>query len=201
MKKALFILTAFLVIIPIINNAQAEDYVKIEIPASSVDNIDVKYQKEETAATKALDATKEATNKTIKSTKKVTKKTVKATKNFTKKTVEATKELTNKTVDSTKEVIDNLNPNKPVTFEELQAQSDIKILKSERNQKKSAYNSRIKDLNAQIKAAENSTLLNEVQKQNKVYTLNKEKAALIYQRDKEINDYNLRIDRIKQKNK
>ena len=48
MKKALFILTAFLVIIPIINNAQAEDYVKIEIPASSVDNIDVKYQKEET---------------------------------------------------------------------------------------------------------------------------------------------------------
>lgn len=197
MKKTLFILTAIFTFMPIINSAEAEDYVKIEIPASSVENIDVNYQKDETAASKAIDATKEATNKTIKSTKKFTKKTVEATKGFTNKTVKATKELTDKTVDSTKEVIDNLNPNKPVTFEELQAQSDIKILKNERNQKKSAYNSRIKDLNAQIKAAENSTLLSEVQKQNKVYTLNKEKAALIYQRDKEINNYNLRIEKIK----
>ena len=58
MKKTLFILTAIFAFMPIINSAEAEDYVKIEIPASSVENIDVNYQKDETAASKAIDATK-----------------------------------------------------------------------------------------------------------------------------------------------
>ena len=74
-------------------------------------------------------------------------------------------------------------------------------MKNERNEIKAAYNSRIKDTNAQIKATQKSTTISEVQRQNKIYTLNKEKASLIEQRNAEVAKYNNKIEAIKQKNK
>ena len=225
MKKNLLMLITLISLCSLKAFAQEENMVQIEIPASNIETIDVKYEKEDSTTTKAIDATKDATKKTVEGTKNITQKTVDGTKKLTKKTVKATKNLTEKTYSkdyyleqykmlskedmavlflgkvNTKKVIDNLNPNKPITFEKLQSESDIKIIKVEKKQKKAAYNSRIKDINAQIKATEQSTILSETQKQNKIYKLNKEKAALIYQRDKEINNYNLRIERIKENNK
>ncbi len=199
MKKNLLMLITLISLCSLKAFAQEENMVQIEIPASNIETIDVKYEKEDSTTTKAIDATKDATKKTVEGTKNITQKTVDGTKKLTKKTVKATKNLTEKTVDGTKEVIDNLNPNKPITFEKLQSESDIKIIKVEKKQKKAAYNSRIKDINAQIKATEQSTILSETQKQNKIYKLNKEKAALIYQRDKEISEYNARINKIKER--
>ena len=94
-------------------------------------------------------------------------------------------------------MIDNLNPNKPVTLESLEKSATIKTLKIERDTKKAAYNSKIKDIKAQIKAAEYSTTLSEVERQNKIYMLNKEKEALTEQRDLEVKEYNNKIDEIR----
>ena len=66
---------------------------------------------------------------------------------------------------------------------------------------KSAYNSRIKDINAKKKAAEKSTTLSDVQRQSKIYSLNKEKAELAEKRDKMIERYNDEIELIKIKSK
>lgn len=187
--------------------------VTIEIPASSVDKIDVKYEKEkESKTSKAVEATKDFTDKTVKATKKGYHKSVEATKDFTdktvkatkkgyNKTVEATKDFTDKTIDSTKEAFDNLNPNKPVTLEELEVTATIKTLKNEKKEKKAAYKSRIKDIKAQITAAEASTTITEVQRQNKIYTLNREKEALENQLDLAMLEYDNKIKKLKTKNK
>ena len=216
MKKTLLVLTIILYIIgfsTINANAESEPTVKIEIPAASVDKIDVKYEKESPSATeKAINATKDATDKTLKATKKATKrtievtkdatdKTVKATKKATKKTIKATKDVTNKTVEETKDFVENLNPNREVTAEGLENEATIRTLKNERNELKAAYNSRIKDINARIKATEKSTKLSDVQKQSQIYSLNKQKKDLISQRDKAVERYNHKIDLQKQKNK
>lgn len=226
MKKILFslaILTLLTGLSTAITKAQ-EDVVTIEVPASELSKIDVNYtQKTPTKTEKAIDATKSATKKTVEATKettskavtatrKATKKTVEATKSFTnktvegtkdvtKKSVEATKNFTNKTVEGTKDAIDNLNPNKPVTLEGLETKAEIKTLKSERNELKSAYNSRIKDINAKIKATEKSNTLSDVQRQSKIYSLNKEKADLVDKRDKMVERYNDEIELIKIKSK
>lgn len=198
--------------------------VTIEIPASSVDKIDVKYEKEKESKTnKAVEATKDFTDKTVKATKKGYHKSVEATKDFTDKTVkatkkgykktvdstkkgyhksvEATKEFTDKTIDSTKDAFENLNPNKTVTLEELEIEAAIKTLKNEKKEKKNAYKSRLKDINAQIKAAEYSTTITEVQRQNKIYTLNREKEALENQLDLAMLEYDNKINQLKLKNK
>ncbi len=194
-------------------NAEEESTVKIEIPASSIDKIDVKYEKQSPSATeKAITATKKATDKTVKATKKATKKTIevtkdatdktiKATKKATNKTVEATKNFTDKTVEETKDFVDSLNPNREITAQGLENEATIKTLKNERNELKSAYNSRIKDLNARIKATEKSTTISDVQRQNQIYSLNKQKNDLITQRDKAIEKYNHKIELQKKKNK
>lgn len=226
MKEILFslaILTLLTGLSTAIAKAQ-EDVVTIEVPASELSKIDVNYtQKTPTKTEKAIDATKSATKKTVEATKettskavtatkKATKKTVEATKSFTnktvegtkdvtKKSVEATKNFTNKTVEGTKDAIDNLNPNKPVTLEGLETKAEIKTLKSERNELKSAYNSRIKDINAKIKATEKSNTLSDVQRQSKIYSLNKEKADLVDKRDKMVERYNDEIELIKIKSK
>ncbi len=188
-----------------------EPVVKIEIPASSVNTIDVKYEKQDTSAiSKVKETTKETTDKTIKATKKATKKTVNATKkaaktttektkDVTDKTVKATKDFTDKTVDSTKELIEELNPNKPVTLEGLELDAQIKTLKNEKKELKAAYNSRIKDINAKIKATGKSTLISDVQKQNKIYTLNKQKKELEIQRDTAMQKYDAEIAKLKTK--
>ena len=132
-------------------------------------------------------------------TKKAANKTVSATKGATKKTVDATKDFTEKTVDGAKDIFNNLNPNKPVTLEELETKSQIRILKNERKGLKSAYNSRIKDIDAKIKATENATNLSTTQKQNRVHTLNKEKLDLINKRDTAMEKYDKRIKAVKEK--
>ena len=213
MKKAILSLLCF-GLLACISTANAEEKtVTIEVPASSLEKIDVKYEtKTPTKTEKAIDATKDATDKTIKATKNATKKTVDATKDFTdkavkstkeatRKTVDATKDFTDKAVENTKEILDNINPNRPVTLEGLEAKAEIKTLKGERDELKAAYNSRIKDINAKIKAAKKSTTLSDVQRQSKVYTLNKEKSELINKRDKMIERYNDEIDLIKIKSK
>lgn len=194
MKKIIFgiVISAFFINYYIDEVKAAEPVVTIEIPASEVNSIDVKYEKPKTTTpsktSKAMTATKDAADKTVSATKKATQKTVTATKDFTEKTV-----------DGAKDVINNLNPNKPVTLEELENESQIRILKNERKGLKSAYNSRIKDLDAKIKAAEKSTTLSSTQKQNTVHSLNKEKINLINQRDKAIEKYDKRIEAVKAK--
>ena len=76
MKKR-FIYFIALAIITGVSNVQAsyadnqQPMVTIEIPASSVDKIDVKYEKEKESKTnKAIEATKDFTDKTVKATKK-----------------------------------------------------------------------------------------------------------------------------------
>lgn len=201
-----------------------EPMIKIEIPASEINKINVNYTTqsqsqtntakvfENTKATtkKAVDNTKEFTDKTIKTTKNAatksakdtktaTNKAITTTKSATNKAVTATKNATQKTVDGTKDIIDNINPNKPVTKAGLEAEATIKTLKNERNQIKSAYNSRIKDINAKIKATENSTAINDTQRQSRIYSLNKEKAALVNERNEYVEKYNKRIEAAKAK--
>ena len=174
--------------------AEEEPTVKIEIPASEIQSIDVNYEKEQQSKpSKALENTKAFTDKYVKATKKGYHKAVKATKKGYEKTVEATKDLTGEA----KGVIDNLNPNKPVTLEGLEASAAIKNIKDEKQQIKKAYNSRIKDVNAQIKAAEVSTTITEVQRQNKIYTLSKEKESLIEQRNKAIKERDNKIKELR----
>ncbi len=174
--------------------AEEEPTVKIEIPASEIQSIDVNYEKEQQSKpSKALENTKAFTDKSVKATKKGYHKAVKATKKGYEKTVEATKDLTGEA----KGVIDNLNPNKPVTLEGLEASAAIKNIKDEKQQIKKAYNSRIKDVNAQIKAAEVSTTITEVQRQNKIYTLSKEKESLIEQRNKAIKERDNKIKELR----
>ena len=169
MKKILFtlIFCAFFINVYNVESQAKEEVVTIEIPASEIDTIDVKYEKPKQTTTK--------------------------------KTVDATKDFTEKTVDGAKDIINNLNPNKPVTLEELETKSQIRILKNEKKGLKSAYNSRIKDIDAKIKATENATNLSTTQKQNKVHTLNKEKLDLINKRDKAMEKYDKKIDSIKGK--
>lgn len=204
------------------NQQTPEPMIKIEIPASEINKINVNYTTqsqtntakvfENTKATtkKAVDNTKEFTDKTIKTTKNAatksakdtktaTNKAITTTKSATNKAVTATKNATQKTVDGTKDIIDNINPNKPVTKAGLEAEATIKTLKNERNQIKSAYNSRIKDINAKIKATENSTAINDTQRQSRIYSLNKEKAALVNERNEYVEKYNKRIEAAKAK--
>lgn len=220
MKKLLFAIMGLVIVSTLLNvNLKAlaqEDYVKIEIPASEIESIDVKYDKTTPSATeKALDATKDATDKTVTATKKGYHKALNATKKGYKKTVESTKKITDKSINATKkgykktvettkdlsydakDVIDNLNPTKPVTLEGLEKKAAIKNLKTEKNQKRNAYNSRIKDLSAQIEAANYSTTITMAEKQNKIYTLTKEKEALINLRDKETKEYNDKIKELR----
>ncbi len=222
MKKVLFVMVAaFLVCGYTLTNVNAEikePVVKIEIPTSTIDTTTT-YKKEPSKTSQAIEATKEATDKTVKATKEMAEKTSdsakrgfhktkKATKEFAKKTSEstkagyentkeATKNFADKTVENTKEALNNLNPNKPVTLEGLEKEAKIKILKSERNELKAAYNSRIKDLKAKVKLTQNSTTMNDVQKQNRIYKLNKDIKALELQRDNAVYQYNAKIKEIK----
>ena len=148
MKRTLLILTIVFSLMGFSNintNAETEPTVKIEIPASSVDKIDVKYEKDSPSVKdKAITTTKDVTDKTVEATKRVTKKTIEATKDATDKTVEATKKatkktikatknFTDKTVEETKDFVENLNPNREVTAEGLEKEATIKTLKNERN--------------------------------------------------------------------
>lgn len=222
MKKLFFIMIAVSVIggyaFTSVNAEIKEPVVKIEIPTSTLDTTTT-YKKEPSKASQAVEATKEATDKTVKATKDIAgktsdsakkgfRKTKEATKDFAKKTSEttkagyentkeATKSFADKTVENTKEVFSNLNPNKPVTLEGLEKDAKIKILKSERNELKAAYNSRIKDTKAKVKLTQASTTMTEVEKQNKTYKLNKEIKALQQQRDNAVYQYNAKIKEIK----
>ena len=194
MKKILFILVVSLFVCSVssidvqANQAQPQPVVSVEVKEGKVDS----------KTSKAVEATKEATDKAVNATKKGYKKTVEATKKGYKKTVSATKDFTGKTVENTKEAFENINPNKPVTLEDLEGKAKVKTLKNERKELKSAYNSRIKDINAKIKLTEKSTTMSDVQRQNKVYTLNKEKADLILQRDAAIKKYDSKIELAKE---
>ncbi len=185
MKKLLFILASSLIVLCSVQSI------------SFADGAD-KTTTEPSKTSKAIEATKEATDKAVKATKKATNKAVKATKKATKKSVKATKDFTNKTVENTKDAFENMNPNKPVTREDLEGKAKIKTLKNERKELKAAFNSRIKDIDAKVKLAEKSTTMSDAQRQNKVYTLNREKADLILQRDSALKKYDARINEAKE---
>lgn len=196
MKKLFIVMSLFLIgLYATANQPQSDVNVKV-----STNNVKVK-KAEPSKTSRAIEATKEATDKSVEATKKFTKKAVKATKNATKKSVDATKDFTKKSVDATKDAFENMNPNKPVTLEELQGKSKIKTLKAEKKELKAAYNSRIRDIDAKIKATEKSTILTDVQRQNTIYTLNKEKAEIQAQRDSAIDRYDKRIKELKNSNK
>ena len=189
MRKLLFILAVVLFSVSFMTvNADST------LPQSKVSvEKDSKPVKSESKTSKAIEATKEATDKTVEATKKGYKKTVEATKKGYKKTVKATKDFTSKTVESTKGAFENMNPNKPVTIDDLQSKSKIETLKNEKKELKAAFNSRIKDIDAKVKLAEKSTTMSDAQRQNTVYVLNKEKADLILQRDAAIKKYDNQI--------
>lgn len=206
MKKILIMLAIITSIYCFNNIVQAgetndQQVIMIEIPANQIEAIDVKYKEPSPSATtvvkesanKTVTKTKELTNKTVQATKKATKKT----KDATKKTFKSTKEFTSKTVDNTKDIIDNINPARPVTLENIENSAAIKHMKIERNTKKAAYNSKIKDISAQIKAAQYSTTLTEVERQDKIHTLDKEKTSLIEQRDTTIKEYDEKINELR----
>ncbi len=234
MKKSLIVLASLAILgimIPYKAYTANNDMVTIQVPASELENLDIKYQnknstsasnfmntvkkttkktidstkkltKKMVAATKkatkkTADSTKEITDKTVSATKSATKKTVNSTKEITDKTVKSTKGFTDKTVDGTKEFFENINPNKQVTVESLENKAQIKTLKNERNELKSAYNSRIKDIEAKIKLTQVSSNLSETQRQNRIYNLNKEKEELINTRDKAVENYNNKIKNLK----
>ena len=192
MKKILFILAISIFFI----NAfavesmanQPQPIVSVEVPTESITSKSNTVA-EQSKTSKAIEATKEATDKSVKATKDFTNKAVKATKKGYKKTVKATKDFTGKTVENTKDALENMNPNKPVTLEDLEDKARIKTLKNEKKELRAAYNSRIKDINAKVKATSKATNISDVQKQNKIYTLNKEKADLILQRDAAMEKY------------
>lgn len=206
MKKILF---ALLIISLAVNFATLsvhseikEPIVKVEIP--TVSDTESTYKEKPSKTDEFVDATKEVKDKTVEATKdltdktkKGTKKAVEATKQGTKKAVEATKDFADKTVDNTKEFFEGINPNKPVTLDNLTKEAQINKLKTERNQLKSAYNSRIKDIKAKIKLTEKSLTLTEVQKQNRIYNLNKEKKQLEIARDNYVAKYNAKIKEVK----
>jgi len=216
MKKTTFIFSAAIIALCFTTYLafadSNEEMITITVPASEIKSIDVKYKGDEPSkADKAIETSKEIKDKTVKATKKTlkktksytdktisetkstTQKTVEAAKNAAQKTVDKTKEIKDKTVDSTKEFVDNLNPNKVLTAEELETEATVRTLKNEKNELKSAYNSRIKDLNAQIKAAEVSTTLSDVERQNKIHTLEQQKEDLQQQKESAISKYNLKI--------
>ena len=72
--KKLLILTAITMVVLNLNlsTVKAEEMVKIEIPASEIENIDIKYENE-SKSEKALNSIENATDKTVSATKKATK--------------------------------------------------------------------------------------------------------------------------------
>lgn len=145
------------------------------------------------------DAKEESTfAKTKSATKNAAKKAALATKQATKKTADTTKSVTKKTIDGTKDVIDNVNPAKTYTKEELEESAAIKKLKDEKKEINSAYDSRIKDVKAKIKSTENNSSLSEYQRRNKVYKLNKELENLEKERDNYIKEYNSKIEQARE---
>lgn len=201
MKKN-FVISAFLIGLffmkPTFSSAE-ETVIKIEVPAS-VEKVDIKYEnKSASKMDKSIDSAKAATNKTVKNTKKAAKKTVAATKTAAKKTADGTKNITNKTVESTKELIEDINSTREVSAENLEKQASIKTLKNEQKALKLAYNSRIKDIKAKIKVTEQSTIMTEVQRQNKIYNYEKQIIDLEQQRDSAIKKYDAQIKNLKNK--
>ncbi|MBQ3640578.1 hypothetical protein II906_01395 [bacterium] len=160
------------------------------------------------AADKTVTGTKNVAHKTADVTKKDTNKVVTGTKNAAHKTAEVTKNAADKTVTGTKNAvkntkgaIENLNPNREVTLEELEYKAQIKTLKNEKKEIFAAYTSRIKDTKAKINAINNSGTMTEVQKRDAIYELEKEQKSLEEERDNAIKKYNEQIAKIKEENK
>ena len=131
----------------------------------------------------------ETTDKAVKATKDFSKKTVESTK----KAYEKTKEFTSEAIDNTKYTFENLNPNKEVTLEDLKQDAKINTLKDERKELKAAFNSRIKDTKAKIKITEQSVQLSDVQRREKVYSLQKDLADLEKQKKDILAKYDAKI--------
>ena len=210
-KKIIFTLIMGIISLGLISYAK-EDTIKIEVP-STVEKIDIKYQNKTVSNTekvsntaknkaeKAVENTKLVTDKAVSGTKTLTQKTVETTKSAAKKTAAETKNITNKAIENTKDIIDDINISKEVTFENLEKEASIKKLKNEKKALKSAYNSRIKDTKAKIKQTQQSTIISDVQKQNKIYKYEKQIDDLELQKESAIKKYNARISELKQKNK
>ena len=179
-----------------VNDTKAAEK-KVAASTKSVADKTVKSTK--SVAEKTAQGTKKGVDKSVQGSKNFADKTVEATKNAAKKTAESTKSFTDKAVDNTKEFIDDFPPGREITLEGLEKEASIKTLKNERNELKSAYNSRIKDINAKIKATQQSTLINDVQRHDRIYNLNKQKSELEQERDTAVAKYNAKISEIKKK--
>ncbi len=151
------------------------------------------------AENKTAKAVKSAADKTTLKTKQIANKAAKATKEATKKTVESTKNITNKAIDETKEFFDDLPTYKEITTENLEKEAAIKKIKYEKKELKAAYNSRIKDTNAKIKATEKSTLISETERRNRIHLLNMQVSELEKERDTAIKKYDLKLKEIRNK--
>ena len=132
-------------------------------------------------------------------TSSVADKAIEATKSAAKKTAEGTKNITIKTVESTIDFLEDISMSGDVTVENLEKQASIKKLKYEKRALKSEYNSRIKDIKAKMKATEKSTMISDVQRQNKIYQYEKQILDLEQKRDSAMKKYDARIKDLKDK--
>lgn len=139
-----------------------------------------------------------AKDKAADTNKNLAQKTMDATKSAAKKTVEGVENITNKTIDGTKDLIDDISTG-DVNIDKLEKKAAIKNLKNEKKALKDAYNSRIKDIKAKLKLTQETNLMSDVQKQNKIYTYEKQIQDLEQQRDSAIKKYDARINDLKNK--
>lgn len=164
----------------------------------AVDDAKNAAEKTGDSARNAARAARNATESAAVKTKQIAQKTVDVTKNAADKTASATKKATRNTIDGTKDFVDSVNPARPLTKEDLDAASALKTLKSEKKEINSAFKSRIKDVDAKIKSAENTTSVSDVQKRNLIYELNKEKNKLEREKASYIEKYDQKIEVAKQ---
>lgn len=120
----------------------------------------------------------------------------KSVKKAAHKTAAGTKNIADKTAGKAEDIVNDITFSE-VSAEELEKQASIKTLKNEKKALKAAYNSRIKDTKAKLKAMKKSTVVSSAVKENQIYRYEKQILELENQRDNAVKKYDARINKIK----
>jgi len=112
-------------------------------------------------------------------------------------TAEKTKNITEKAVSGAEDIAGDMAFSE-VTAESLEKQASIKTLKNEKKALKAAYNSRIKDTKAKLKAVKKSTVISPAVKENKIFGYEKQILELESRRDSAVKKYDARINKLKE---
>ena len=120
----------------------------------------------------------------------------KSIKKTAHKTAAETKNIAGKTAGRAEDIVNDITFSE-VSAEYLEKQASIKTLKNEKKALKAAYNSRIKDTKAKLKAMKKSTVVSPAVKENQIYSYEKQILELENQRDNAVKKYDARINKIK----